>query len=119
MTSRPSSPADHLPLKAVHHLTLLLLAQEPTYGVELLDRLEARSGGAIRLNAGSLYRTIAQLVDDGLVAPVEEARPAGVGAPRKVYGVTSLGREVLRAEAERQAGLLEMARDLDLVEGGR
>ena len=116
MTTPASSPADHLPLKAANHLTLLLLAQEPTYGVALLDRLEARSGGAIRLNAGSLYRLIAQLVDDGLVEPTgEEASPAGVGAPRKIYGVTELGRAVLRAEAERQAGLLEMARELDLL----
>ncbi|NIP93801.1 MAG: hypothetical protein GWO24_10215, partial [Akkermansiaceae bacterium] len=50
------------PLKPVHHMILLLLAEEPTYGVELLQRLEKRSGGGIRLNAGSLYRTIANLV---------------------------------------------------------
>jgi DNA-binding PadR family transcriptional regulator len=106
----------HLPLKAAHHLALLLLAQEPTYGVSLMQRLEERSGGSIRLNAGSLYRIIASLVDDGLVEPLEEvANPAGVGAPRKLYAVTDLGRSVLRAEAERQEGLLEMARALDLL----
>lgn len=116
MPTRTTAPSDYLPLKAANHLTLLLLAQEPTYGVALLDRLEARSGGTIRLNAGSLYRMIAQLVDEGLVEPTgEESSPAGVGAPRKIYGVTELGRAVLRAEAERQAGLLEMARGLDLL----
>jgi DNA-binding PadR family transcriptional regulator len=117
-TANPA--ATYVPLKAAHHLTLLLLAQEPTYGVELLDRLEARSNGGIRLNAGSLYRMIAQLVADGLVEPIEErANPGGVGAPRKLYGVTALGRAALRAEAERQAGLLELARDLDLLGGKR
>lgn len=114
--SRSPDVTAHLPLKAVQHLTLLLLAQRPTYGVELLDRLEERSGGQIRLNAGSLYRLIAQLVADGLVEPIEEVAPSGgPGAPRKLYGVTDLGRAVLRAEAERQAGLLEMARALDLL----
>lgn len=109
--------ATHLPLKPTHHLTLLLLAQEATYGVQLLERLEERSGGAIRLNAGSLYRMLAQLVDGGLVEPVEDVpNPAGVGAPRKLYGVTALGREVLRAEAQRQANLLDLARSLDLLE---
>lgn len=113
-------PRDHLPLKAAHHLALLLVAQEPTYGVALMERLEARSGGAIRLNAGSLYRIIASLVDDGLVEPLEEvANPSGVGAPRKLYAVTELGRAVLRAEAERQEELLAMARDLDLLEHNR
>ena len=112
-------PQAHLPLKPVTYLTLLILAQEPTYGVLLLEQLEERSGGAIRLNAGSLYRTIAALVDAGLRAPSEEAPRAGsVGAPRKVYFVTELGRTVLRAEVERQSALLDMARDLDLQEIG-
>ena len=116
-TRRQTSPEDHLPLKAAPHLTLLLLAQEPTYGVELLQRLEARSGGRISLNAGSLYRIIAQLVDDSLLEPVEEvAGPAGPGAPRKLYRVTELGRTVLALEAARQADLLAFARSLDLVE---
>lgn len=107
------------PLKPAQHLALLLLAQEPTYGVALLERLEERSGGSLRLNAGSLYRMLAQLVDDGLVEPVGEApTDAGVGARRKLYGVTERGRAVLRAEAERHAGLLEMARALDLMGGG-
>ncbi len=112
-------PESFLPLKAVDHLTLLLLAREPSYGVQLLERLETSSDGVIRLNAGSLYRTLAQLVDRGLVEPLDEVpNPTGVGAPRKLYGVTERGRAVLRAESERQAALLEMARSLDLAEGG-
>ncbi len=112
----PMDATKLLPLKAVHHLTLLLLAQEPTYGVRLLEQLEERSGGTVRLNAGSLYRMLAQLVDDGLVTPgEEEPNPGGVGAPRKTYEVTLLGREVLRAEARRQSDLLEMARSLGLI----
>ncbi len=117
MSHARTDPADHLPLKAVHHLILLLLAETPTYGVELLERLEERSSGTVRLNAGSLYRTLAQLVDDGLVEPGEDAETSGGrGAPRKVYALTELGLAALRAEAERQAGLLEMARSLDLLE---
>lgn len=106
-----------IPLKPVHHLILLLLAEDPTYGVELMDRLEARSQGAIRLNPGSLYRTIAKLVEDGLAEPLEEVSGAdGGGAPRKVYGVTGRGLTALRAEAARQARLLDAARALDLLE---
>ena len=104
------------PLKATHHLILVLLAEESTYGVALMERLEHRSRGAIRLNAGSLYRTIASLVDDGLVEPIEdEARPDGAGAPRKVYGVTRRGLDALRAEARRQSDLLDAVRALDLL----
>lgn len=105
------------PLKPTHHLILLLLAEEPTYGVALMERLDERSDGAVRLNAGSLYRTIAALVEDGLVEPLEEeSRPEGAGAPRKVYGVTPAGLAALRAEARRQQSLLEAVRALDLLE---
>lgn len=108
------------PLKPTHHLILLLLAEEPTYGVELMERLEARSGGGIRLNAGSLYRTIGSLVEDGLVEPHEEAQaPGGVGAPRKVYRATRRGLDALAAEARRQATLLDAVRALDLLEETR
>lgn len=104
------------PLKPTHHMILLLLAEEPTYGVALMERLEERSGGSIRLNAGSLYRTIASLAEDGLIEPLEEtSRPEGAGAPRKLYGVTARGLAALRAEAKRQADLVEAARALDLL----
>ena len=108
----------HLPLKAVPHLILLLLAEQSTYGVELLVRLEERSGGTVRLNPGSLYRFIARLVDDGMIAPLKTDAPMASGSQRKLYGVTELGRAVLRAEAERQSELLTMAERLDLF-GGR
>ena len=112
--------ADLAPLKPTHHLILLLLAEEPTYGLELMERLEDRSGGAIRLNAGSLYRTIGSLVEDGLVEPLdEESRPDGAGAPRKLYATTQRGLAALRAEARRQMDLLEAARALDLLEESR
>jgi len=82
-----------------------------------MERLDSRSSGAIRLNAGSLYRTIAKLVEDGLAEPLEDPSGPDVGGPpRKVYGVTARGLGALRAEAQRQAGLLEAARALDLVE---
>ena len=104
------------PLKPTQHLIMLILAEEPTYGVELLERLDTRSRGAIQLNAGSLYRVIAQLVDDALIESVRSTAQAGdVGAPRKLYGVTERGRDLLRSEAVRQAEMLEMARGLDLL----
>jgi DNA-binding PadR family transcriptional regulator len=108
---------EDIPLKPAQHLILLILAEEPTYGVELLERLDASSQGAIQLNAGSLYRVIAQLVHDDLIEPVSStAATRGIGAPRKLYAATEAGRDVLRAEAVRQAKMLEMARNLNLLE---
>lgn len=107
------------PLKPVPQLILLLLAKTPTYGVDLLAQIDKHSEGSVRLNAGSLYRLIAQLLDDGLVEAVEPSTPFGrQGAPRKCYGVTEAGREALADEAQRQAQLVMMARALDLIEEG-
>ena len=111
---RRRSVESHLPLKAVHHLILLLLAEEPTHGVELLDRLERVSSGTVRMNAGSLYRTIARLVDEALIEPADSSHDPGIGAPRKTYRVTPLGRSVLLAESRRQAELVERAGKLNL-----
>ena len=112
-------PRRFLPLKSVQYLILLLLEDKATYGVELLERLEKESGGALRLNAGSLYRTIARLVDDGLIEPMDGDPSGAAGAPRKIYRVTSLGRSALRAESQRQAKLLELAGKLKLIGGRR
>ena len=107
------------PLKPVNHLVLLLLARTPTYGVDLLAQIDEHSNGSVRLNAGSLYRLIGQMLEAGLVEAIEgDEAPAQQGAPRKCYGVTESGREALAAEAQRQAQLLEMARSLDLIGEG-
>lgn len=106
------------PLKPAQHLILLLLAEEPTYGVALLERIDERSGGAIRLNAGSLYRMLAALVEDGLVEAIETPRREGAGAPRKSYGTTPEGKQALLEESRRQELLLDAVRALGLTEPG-
>lgn len=99
------------PLKPRVYLTLLLLAERPRHGYDLLGALEQHSGGSLRLNAGSFYRLIHRLAEEGLVQRVRAGEEADAhGGERKVYGLTDLGKETLRAEVRRQEGLLELAR---------
>ncbi len=75
---------------------LRLLADEPTYGYELLSRLRRRSGGDFRVKEGTLYPVLYRLEDAGLIVPewTEPATPggaAGRGVPRKVYRLTDAG----------------------------
>jgi DNA-binding PadR family transcriptional regulator len=98
----------HLPMAARDYLIMLLLEEKSTYGYELLERLEERSDGTISLNAGSLYRAIARLVENGLVKRLEEQ--PGDGGVRKLYAATALGRRVVRGEMARQASLLRWSR---------
>ena len=82
---------------------LRLLADEPTYGYELLSRLRRRSGGDFRVKEGTLYPVLYRLEDAGLIVPEwtrpEAVSPAGRGTgrgvPRKVYRLTEAGIERL------------------------
>ena len=50
---------------------LLLLAEEPRNGYQLMQAIEERSGGRWRPSPGSVYPTLAQLEDEGLIRSTE------------------------------------------------
>jgi DNA-binding PadR family transcriptional regulator len=70
---------------------LALLAERPMHGYEMIQELEARTGGVWRPSPGSVYPTLQLLEDEGLIAG-EEAEG------RRRFTLTEAG----RAEAERQ-----------------
>jgi PadR family transcriptional regulator PadR len=70
---------------------LHILAEEPTYGYELLSRLNQRSGGRFETKEGTLYPVLYRLEEAGLVVP-EWEQPAR-GVPRKFYRLTEAGQE--------------------------
>jgi DNA-binding PadR family transcriptional regulator len=57
----------------VRAAALLLLAEEPRNGYQLMEEIERRSGGAWRPSPGSIYPALAQLEDEGLVQADESA----------------------------------------------
>lgn len=72
-------------------LLLHLLNEEPTYGYELVSRLNRRSGGRFETKEGTLYPVLYRLEEAGLVVP--EWDPPARGVPRKVYRLTEAGRQ--------------------------
>ncbi len=58
-----------------------------------MKELEARSGGSYRMSAGTLYPTLQQLEDEGLIVP--EPRDG-----KKLYQLTDLGRQEVEHEKE-------------------
>jgi DNA-binding PadR family transcriptional regulator len=72
---------------------LLLLAEEPRNGYQLMQTIEERSGGHWRPSPGSVYPALAQLEDEGLIRPTERD-----GA--KLFEITDAGREYLEQRAE-------------------
>jgi len=78
----------------VRTAALLLLAEEPRNGYQLMQELEERSGGVWRPSPGSVYPALSQLEDEGLVQVSEQDG-------RRVYVLTDAGRA---AVAERPDG---------------
>jgi DNA-binding PadR family transcriptional regulator len=111
MDKAPRDPSASPPLKARAYMVLLLLAERPRHGYDLLAAIEQRSDGAMKMNAGSFYRLIHGLAEEGLVQRVEapDDEPSG-GGERKTYGLTGVGLERLRAEIARQEALLALGR---------
>jgi DNA-binding PadR family transcriptional regulator len=83
----------------VRDALLLLLAEEPRNGYQLMQEIEERSGGVWRPSPGSVYPALSQLEDEGLVVST-----AAEGSTGKVFSLTDAGREQVAArDADEEA----------------
>lgn len=71
---------------SIRHALLALLSEGPTYGLQLREEFEARTGEVWPLNVGQVYTTLQRLERDGLV----ESEGAGEG-PQKTFQITESG----------------------------
>jgi DNA-binding PadR family transcriptional regulator len=107
-----------LPLPAATFHILIALAKEDRHGYAVIQDVEQRTGGEIRLSAGTLYRSIQRMLEQGLLRETRD-RPAPEldDERRRYYRITPFGEAVARAEARRMAELVKMARAQGLVLG--
>jgi len=100
-----------LPLPPVTFHVLVALVDEELHGYAILQDVEARTGGEVRLEAGTLYRSIHRMLEQGLVVESRE-RPDRErdDERRRYYRITPFGAAVARAEARRLQRLLKLAR---------
>lgn len=69
----------------VRSAILSLLSEGPTNGYGLIKAIHGKTEGAWRPSPGSVYPTLQQLVDEGLIAPISDG-------PRAEYDLTDEGR---------------------------
>lgn len=105
----------HLPLKPVVFHILLALAEHDLHGYGVIQAVRERSAGRIQLQTGPFYRHLKKLIDDGMVS--ESPRRPADDDPRRgaYYRLTSFGRDVVAAEAERLASLVSASQALGLT----
>ena len=87
----------------VHGAGLVLLAERPTHGYELLERLPPLLGEN-RVDVGNLYRVLRSLEEDGLVS--SEWNADLPGPAKRTYRITAEGGRLL----DEWAAALEGAR---------
>ena len=97
-------------LPATFHI-LVALADEDRHGYAIIQDVAARTDGSIRLSAGTLYRSIQRMLEDGLIVETDERpSPENDDERRRYYRLTTLGTAVAQAEAARLMDLVRMAR---------
>ena len=95
---------------------LLALATRELHGLAIMNDVLAQTGGQVRLWPAMLYRNLRRLAYDGLVEEIEAPRSAETAGGRpRFYRITPAGRRACRAEAERLAGFVHMARQKKLL----
>lgn len=95
MPGRHHGGRGRAPRGDVRTAVLLLLAEEPMHGYQLMQAIADRSGGRWTPSPGAIYPTISQLEDEGLVTVTADAG-------RKLVTLTDAGRE--HVQARRDAG---------------
>ncbi|MEJ2216723.1 MAG: PadR family transcriptional regulator [Gemmatimonadota bacterium] len=89
---------------------LVTLAGGPRHGYAIRQEVEARTEGAVRLWPATLYGTLAELVDRGLIEETESPGGPDDDARRRYYALTAAGRKLVAAEAARLEELARLAR---------
>ncbi len=114
----PDDPERLLPLTpAVFHI-LLALADGERHGYSIMQEVAAYTQGKLRLGPTTLYRSIRQMLEAGLIAEADERPdPALDDERRRYYRLTDFGRLVALAEAKRLTDLLSVVRSKRLFEG--
>jgi DNA-binding PadR family transcriptional regulator len=90
---------------------LLALADGEKHGYIISKEIVRRTGGEVRLSAGTLYGIIKRLLDDGMIEESDDRPDFSLDDQRRrYYRLTKPGRDVAEAEAERLQRVLAMAR---------
>jgi DNA-binding PadR family transcriptional regulator len=109
-----------LPLQPATFHILVALADGDRHGYAIMQDVAERTGGTLKLSAGTLYRSIQRLLEQGLISEVRQ-RPSAQhdDERRRYYRLTAMGTAAAKAEARRLTEMLKLARARGLAPEGR
>ena len=91
---------------------LVALSQGTRHGYAIMKEIETRTGGSFGVGAGSLYRSIRQLVDAKFIVEIEEKDPTH--PQRRLYRITQEGLVRAGSDARVFREIAEWAREAPL-----
>ena len=104
------TPDEHSALRGVEFHILLSLAGGERHGYGIIRDIEARGETSVP-DVGTMYRALARLAEDGLIArAVRRPAPDAGDERRHYYRITETGLRAARAEARRLETLTRAAR---------
>src|SRR5258708_1102805 len=103
-------PETLLPVRVATFEVVMALAAGDRHGYAIILDVAARTNNRLRLGAGTLYRSLQRMLEQGLIVETGE-RPAAEfdDERRRYYRITPFGESVARAEAVRLTDLLRLA----------
>lgn len=112
------TPESLLPLPATTFHILMALAGAERHGYAIIQEVAARTNKAVKLNAGTLYRSIQRMLEDGLIVEsMERPDPEDDDERRRYYRITPFGIAVARAETARLSDLVRLAQGRGFAAG--
>ena len=99
-------------MKSRVYLILLALADSDLHGLGIARAVEQLSKGQTRLWPASLYGTLDELTETGLIEELDDPRdrPPDESEKKRIYRLTRAGHRALARETNRLASLVSVAR---------
>ena len=105
-----------LPPATLH--ILLALAEEDRHGYAVIQEIAARTNGELKLSAGTLYRSVQRMLEQGLIVETRDRpAPQDDDERRRYYRITPDGAAAARAEVRRLGQLVKIARAVGFAPG--
>lgn len=103
------TPECLLPLPTATFYILMAVASEDRHGYAIIQDVAELTNDTVKLSAGTLYRSIQRMLEQGLLIETESATPETDDERRRYYRITPFGRKVAEAESQRLSRMVKLA----------
>lgn len=98
------------PLTESYYYILLCLYEGKKHGYAIMQRTAELTGGNVQIGSGTMYGATGNMIKKGWIA--ECYGMSGKDGRRRMYELTSSGRQILLDERERFGNLLKSANEI-------